>query len=97
MALSASGNGLPVIAPGALAYYNGDLFPKWKGSVFATGLNSNYVARLTMDGDKVKGEERMTFSDNRERYRDITVGPDGAIYVLTDGAQARLLKIVPKS
>jgi glucose/arabinose dehydrogenase len=86
----------PVIAPGALAYYNGDLFPKWKGSVFAAGLNSNFVARLTLDGDKVTGEERMTFSDNRERYRDLIVGPDGAIYVLTDGPQARLLKVVPK-
>ena len=53
----------PVIAPGALTYYNADLFPKWKGNVFAAGLNSNYVARLTMDGEKVKGEERFKFSD----------------------------------
>lgn len=87
----------PVIAPGGLAFYNADLFPKWKGSVFAAGLNSNYVARLTMDGDKVKGEERLQFSDKRERYRDIGVGPDGALYVLTDGPAARLLKITPKA
>jgi glucose/arabinose dehydrogenase len=87
----------PVIAPGALAYYNADLFPKWKGNVFAAGLNSNYVARLTMDGEKVKGEERLKFSTQNERYRDIGVGPDGALYVLTDGPQARLLKVVPKS
>ena len=87
----------PVIAPGALTYYDADLFPKWKGSVFAAGLNSNYVARLTMDGDKVKGEERFTFSDQKDRYRDIGVGPDGAIYLLTDGPQARLLKVVPKT
>ena len=50
-----------------------------------------------MDGDKVKGEERFAFSDQKERYRDIGVGPDGAIYLLTDGPQARLLKVVPKS
>jgi glucose/arabinose dehydrogenase len=87
----------PVIAPGALMYYSGDLFPKWKGSVFAAGLNQNYVARLTVDGEKVTGEERMTFSESRERYRDIIQGQDGAIYVLTDGQQARLLKITPKS
>ena len=86
----------PVIAPGGLAYYNADAFPKWKGSVFAAGLNSNYVARLTMDGEKVKGEERFAFSDQKERYRDIGVGPDGAIYLLTDGPGARLLKVVPK-
>jgi glucose/arabinose dehydrogenase len=86
----------PVIAPGGLAYYNADLFPKWKGNIFAAGLNSDYVARLTMDGEKVKGEERIKFSDKKERYRDINVGPDGALYLLTDGPEARLLKVVPK-
>ena len=87
----------PVIAPGGLTYYNADLFPKWKGNVFASGLNSDFVARLTMDGEKVKGEERLKFSDKKERYRDINVGPDGALYVLTDGPEARLLKVVPKT
>jgi len=86
----------PVIAPGGLAYYNSDLFPKWKGSVFAAGLNPSFVARLTLNGDKVIGEERFRFSDRNERYRDINVGPDGAIYLLTDGPNARLLKVVPK-
>jgi glucose/arabinose dehydrogenase len=87
----------PVIAPGGLAYYNSDVIPKWKGSVFAAGLNSDYVARLTVDGEKVQGEERLKFSDKRERYRDIAQGPDGALYVLTDGPAGRLLKITPKS
>jgi glucose/arabinose dehydrogenase len=87
----------PVIAPGALTYYNADLFPKWKGSVFAAGLNPSFVARLTMDGEKVTGEERFKFSDREnDRYRDIGVGPDGALYLLTDGPNARLLKVVPK-
>ena len=88
----------PVIAPGALTYYNADLFPKWKGSVFAAGLNPSFVARLTVDGEKVTGEERFKFSDRaNERYRDINIGPDGAIYLLTDGPNARLLKVVPRA
>ncbi len=85
----------PVIAPGAAMFYNASLFPKWKGSIFVSGLNSHYVARLTMDGDKVKGEERLRFSPRDERYRDIGVGPDGAIYVLTDGG-GRLIRVSPK-
>ena len=88
----------PVIAPGGLTYYNADLFPKWKGSVFASGLNPSFVSRLTLNGDKVTGEERFKFSDRaNERYRDINVGSDGAIYLLTDGPNARLLKVAPKT
>ena len=88
----------PVIAPGGLTYYNADLFPQWKGSVFASGLNPSFVSRLTLNGDKVTGEERFKFSDRaNERYRDINVGPDGAIYLLTDGPNARLLKVAPKT
>jgi glucose/arabinose dehydrogenase len=88
----------PVIAPGGLTYYNADLFPKWKGSIFASGLNPSFVSRLTLNGDKVTGEERFKFSDRaNERYRDINVGPDGAIYLLTDGPNARLLKVAPKT
>jgi glucose/arabinose dehydrogenase len=86
----------PVIAPGAAMFYNANLFPAWKGSVFVSGLNTGYVARLTMDGDKVKGEERLTFSPTNVRYRDLDVGPDGALYVLTDGPTAQLLRVVPK-
>jgi len=87
----------PVIAPGAMTYYNSDVVKAWKGSIFAAGLNSNFVSRLTMDGEKVLSEERMTFSEGRERYRDIDVGPDGALYVLTDGPAARLLRVTPKA
>lgn len=84
----------PVIAAGALAFYTGDLFPEWTGSLFAAGLNSNYFARLTLDGDRVVGEERFDVGRS-ERYRDIDEGPDGAVYILTDGRGARLLKLVP--
>jgi Raf kinase inhibitor-like YbhB/YbcL family protein len=89
----------PVIAPGAMMFYASNTIPRWRNSIFVAGLNSNYVARLTMDGDRVVGEERLTFSDRRERYRDITTGPDGSIYLLTDGpaGTARLLKVSPSA
>lgn len=73
----------PVIAPGGMAFYAGDLFPKWRDSLFVTGLNSLYVARLTLDGQRVVGEERL-LSDQQVRWRDVAQGPDGALYLTTD-------------
>lgn len=86
----------PVIAPSGMAFYNGALFPKWKGSLFIGGLASTSVTRLSLDGDKVVGEERL-LADLKERIRDVVVGPDGALYLATDSAEGRILKLVPKS
>lgn len=85
----------PVIAPGALAFYDSDVAPAWKGSVFITGLGPKYLARLTLDGDRVVGEERL-LSEAGERLRDVVVGPDGALYVTTDSDKGRVLRVAPK-
>lgn len=85
----------PVIAPSGLAFYNASLFPKWKGSLFIGGLASTSLTRLALDGDKVVGEERL-LTDLKERIRDVVVGPDGALYLATDSAEGRILKLVPK-
>ena len=91
----------PVIAPGNMIFYTGNLFPEWKGNLLVCGLASMHIARLVVDKDRVTGEERL-FSEVKQRFRDIRQGPDGAIYLLTDApargdTQAgRLLKIVPK-
>ena len=85
----------PVIAPSGLAFYSAGLFPKWKGSLFIGGLASTSVTRLTLDGDKVVGEERIV-TELKERIRDVVVGPDGALYLATDNAEGRILKLVPK-
>ena len=87
----------PVIAPSGMVFYTGDLFPAWKGSVFIGGLASTTLVRLSMDGDKVTGEERLLtdLQPKRERIRDVRQGPEGALYVLTDDPQGRLLRIVP--
>jgi glucose/arabinose dehydrogenase len=79
-----------------MAFYDAALFPAWKGSLFIGGLSSKTLVRLTLDGDKVVGEEWL-LQDLGERLRDVRVGPDGAVYVLTDNAKGRVLKLVPKS
>jgi glucose/arabinose dehydrogenase len=86
----------PSIAPSGMAFYTGDLFPQWKGNLFIGALKFKSVRRLVMSGDKVVGEE-VLLGDLGERIRDIRQGPDGALYILTDNANGRILKLVPKA
>jgi glucose/arabinose dehydrogenase len=88
----------PVIGPSGMVFYTGTLFPAWKGRLFVGGHQTNDLVRLTVEGDKVVGEERLLkdLQPKPERVRDVRQGPDGAIYVLTDSATARLLKLTPK-
>ena len=95
----------PVIAPSGLAFYTGNLFPQWRSSVFVGGLRGMVLDRLTLANDKIVAEEPL-LTDLRARIRDVRVGPDGAVYVLTDSGTAsvspntpptsRLLKLTPK-
>jgi glucose/arabinose dehydrogenase len=75
-----------------MAFYNADRFPAWKGSLFIGALRDQSILRLTVDGNKVSGEERLLELLN-ERIRDVRVGPDGYVYALTDGSGGRLLKL----
>jgi aldose sugar dehydrogenase len=84
----------PSIAPSGMAFYTGDLFPAWKGSLFNGALKFQLLSRLTLDGDKVVKEERL-LQNLRERIRDVRQGPDGALYLLTDSSNGRILRIVP--
>ncbi len=83
----------PVIAPSGAAFYDADLFPAWKGSFFVGGLAGKHLARLTLDGERVVGEERLLV--DRGRVRDVRVGPTGSIWVLTDEDDGELLELVP--
>jgi glucose/arabinose dehydrogenase len=85
----------PVIAPSGMAFYSAGLFPAWKGSLFVGGLASQRVSRLTLNGERVTGEEWL-FRELKERIRDVVQGPDGALYLLTDNDKGRVLKVVPK-
>jgi aldose sugar dehydrogenase len=88
----------PVIAPSGMTFYTGTLFPAWRGSLFVGGLGSMNLVRLTIKGEQIVGEERLLqdLQPRRERIRDVRQGPDGALYLLTDNAKGRLLKLVPK-
>lgn len=82
----------PSIAPSGLAFYTADRFPAWKGSLFVGALAFQRVVRLTLDGDKVVGEEPLLV-DFGERIRDVRQGPDGYLYLLTDDAKGKLLRV----
>jgi len=88
----------PVIAPSGMVFYTGDLFPAWKGNLFIGGLGSTNLVRLTVKGDRIVDEERLLtdLTPKRERIRDVRQGPEGALYLLTDDAAGRMLKLVPK-
>ncbi|MDE0474813.1 MAG: PQQ-dependent sugar dehydrogenase, partial [Gammaproteobacteria bacterium] len=81
---------VPSIATSGLMIYNGDRFPEWRGSMFVGGLAGQQLARLTLDGRTVTGEE--TLVRRRGRIRDVRQGPDGLIYLVFDrpGMVARL-------
>jgi glucose/arabinose dehydrogenase len=84
----------PVISPGALAIYSGDLFPEWKGNFLIAGLSSKALVRLVLKDDRVVGEERL-LAERGDRIRDVVQGPEGAVYLLTDDSKGKLLKLTP--
>ena len=84
----------PSIAPSGLAFYDGDLFPAWKGDLFVGALRDQKLVRLSLDGEKVTNEEVLLERDYG-RVRDVRSGPDGALWLLTDSSRGNLLRIVP--
>jgi aldose sugar dehydrogenase len=84
----------PVISPGGMTIYAGQAFPEWRGNFFIAGLSSKALVRLVLEGDRVIGEERLLM-ERGERMREVVEGPDGALYLLTDADDGKLLKLVP--
>jgi aldose sugar dehydrogenase len=85
----------PVISPSGMVVYSGDLFPEWRGNFFVGGLSSQALVRLVIEGDRVVGEERL-LTDLSARIREVVQGPDGALYLLTDARNGKLLKVAPR-
>jgi aldose sugar dehydrogenase len=84
----------PVIAPSGAQFYDGALFPQWKGSLFVGALKQQRLVRLVLDGNRVVGEEHL-LADRSQRIRDVRQGPDGALYVSADNGE--IWKLVPAS
>lgn len=76
----------PVIAPGGMIFYNSDVIPEWENNLFIGGLKGQHIIRLLIEDDKVIGEERLLESEG-QRFRDIAVGLDGALYAITDSGK----------
>ena len=85
---------VPSIAPSGLAIYDGSLFPQWKGDLFVGALADQEVRRLDIQNGKIAAEETL-FSELAVRVRDVRNGPDGALYILTNGSPGKLIRVVP--
>lgn len=83
----------PSIGVSGMAFYTSDAIPEWQGSLFVGGLARPSLRRLTLDGEKVAAEETL-LEDLGARIRDVRQGPDGALYLLTDDEDGKLLRIV---
>jgi glucose/arabinose dehydrogenase len=83
----------PSIAPSGMAFYTGSAFPAWKGNLLVGALRGQALHRLELDGEKVVHEERLL--QGQSRIRDVRVGPDGLVYLLTDERTGRLLRLEP--
>ncbi len=91
--------------PAGMAFYRGNLFPQWKNSLFVALMNGKFLDRLEISDNKVVAEEGL-LADMNTRFRDVKVGPDGAVYVMTDSgtasigpdtpATSKLLKLTPR-
>jgi glucose/arabinose dehydrogenase len=84
----------PVIAPSGAVLYTGNLFPQWKGNLLIGSLQPGQLVRLEMTAGRVSNEHRYG-GELGARIRDVQQAPDGAIYLITDENNGRVLRIEP--
>jgi glucose/arabinose dehydrogenase len=82
----------PVVSPAGATFYQGQLFPAWRGSALVGGLSSMCIVRLEFDGERIRTEERIEL---QRRIRDVAEAPDGSILLLTDDKEGALLRLTP--
>ncbi|MDX2229138.1 MAG: PQQ-dependent sugar dehydrogenase [Leptolyngbyaceae cyanobacterium bins.349] len=83
----------PATAPSGLAFYTSDRVPQWQGNLFAGGLVSRDVRRISLDtAGNVVSQQEINIG---ARVRDVRQGPDGLLYVLTDEPNGKLIRLEP--
>jgi glucose/arabinose dehydrogenase len=85
----------PVIAPSGAQFYTGAAFPAWRGSLFVGALRDTRLVRLTLEDERVTGEEHL-LEERGQRVRDVRQGPDGALYIVTDENNGELWRLIPR-
>ena len=83
---------VPSVAPSGMAFNSGNRYPGWQGNLFIGTLREQVLIRLELDGRKVVREERL-LQNLKERIRDVRLGPDGWLYLLTDSEDGRILRL----
>jgi glucose/arabinose dehydrogenase len=83
---------VPSIAPSGMAFYTGDKFPNWKGNILIGALRDEMLVRLEINGEKVVREERL-IKGQIGRIRDVRVGPDGFVYLVTDERDGLVVRL----
>jgi glucose/arabinose dehydrogenase len=92
---------MPSIAVSGMAFYTGDALSRWKGDVFVGGLRmgeipgTGHLQRILFNQDMQELRREMLLVDLRQRIRDVRMGPDELLYVLTDEEQGAVLRIEP--
>ena len=82
----------PVISPSSMVFYDGEVFPEWQGSAFIGGLSSQALVRIGFDDADAREVERFNMEN---RIREVEQGPEGGLWLLEDGKDGRLLKLLP--
>ena len=85
---------VPSIAPSGMAFVSGSQFPQWQGNVLVGALRGQMLVRLVLDGEKVIREERL-LQGRAGRIRDVRMGPDGLVYLLSDDPDGALMRLEP--
>ena len=84
---------VPSIAPGGMAFYDGAMFPAWRGDLLVPALAGQHLRRVDLEGGTVQGQESL-LAEREERYRQVIIAPDGALLLLTDAPEGKVLRVV---